>query len=62
MIKLITLQSEFPSLKSEMIIVHSMVFLLAISYILSQNEVFAQMESMTIHGPKHPLCRFCFFC
>ncbi len=32
----------------------SLVFLLTISYIISQNEAFAQMESMTIEGPKHP--------
>jgi hypothetical protein len=30
------------------------VFLLAISYIISENEVSAQMESMSIQGPKHP--------
>jgi hypothetical protein len=30
------------------------VFLLSISFIISQNEAFAQMESMTIQGPKHP--------
>jgi len=33
----------------------SLVFLLAISYIISPNDAFAQMESMTIEGPKHPL-------
>jgi len=36
-------------------IVLALVFLLTISYIISQNEAFAQMESMTIEGPKHPL-------
>ena len=36
-------------------IVLSLVFLLTISYIISQNEAFAQMESMTIEGPKRPL-------
>jgi len=42
-------QSEFlPKL------VLSLVFLLTISYIISPNEAFAQMESMTIEGPKHP--------
>ncbi len=35
-------------------LVLSLVFLLAISYIISPNESFAQMESMTIEGPKHP--------
>ena len=30
------------------------VFLLSISFIISENEAFAQMESMTIQGPKHP--------
>lgn len=30
------------------------VFLLGISYIISENEVFAQMESMEINGPKNP--------
>ncbi len=33
----------------------SLVFLLAISYIISPNDAFAQMESMTIEGPKHPV-------
>ncbi len=36
-------------------LVLALVFLLTISYIISQNEAFAQMESMTIEGPKHPL-------
>jgi len=36
-------------------LVLSLVFLLTISYSISQNEAFAQMESMTIEGPKHPL-------
>ncbi len=36
-------------------LVLSLVFLLTISYIISPNEAFAQMESMTIEGPKHPL-------
>ena len=36
-------------------IVLALVFLLTISYIISQNEAFAQMESMTIEGPKRPL-------
>jgi hypothetical protein len=36
-------------------LVLSLVFLLTISYIISQNEAFAQMESMTIEGPKRPL-------
>jgi len=35
-------------------IILSLVFLLTISYMVSQNEAFAQMESMTIEGPKHP--------
>jgi len=35
-------------------LVLSLVFLLTISYIISPNEVFAQMESMTIEGPMHP--------
>jgi len=35
-------------------LVLSLVFLLTISYIISPNEAFAQMESMTIEGPKHP--------
>ena len=35
-------------------LVLSLVFLLTISYIIYPNEVFAQMESMTIEGPKHP--------
>ena len=35
-------------------LVLSLVFLLTISYIISPNEVFAQMESMTIKGPNHP--------
>jgi len=35
-------------------LVLSLVFLLTISYIISQNEAFAQMESMTIEGPKYP--------
>jgi len=35
-------------------LVLSMVFLFTISYIISPNETFAQMESMTIEGPKHP--------
>jgi hypothetical protein len=30
------------------------VFLLSISFIISENEAFAQMESMNIQGPKHP--------
>jgi hypothetical protein len=36
-------------------LVLALVFLLTISYIISQNEAFAQMESMTIEGPKRPL-------
>ena len=35
-------------------LVLSLVFLLTISYIISQNEAFAQMESMTIDGPNQP--------
>jgi len=35
-------------------LVLSLVFLLAFSYIISQNEAFAQMESMTIEGPTNP--------
>lgn len=35
-------------------LVLSLVFLLTISYIISPNEVFAQMESMTIEGPMNP--------
>jgi len=35
-------------------LVLSLVFLLTISYMVSPNEAFAQMESMTIEGPKHP--------
>lgn len=35
-------------------LVLSLVFLLTISYIISPNEAFAQMESMTIEGPMHP--------
>jgi len=36
-------------------LVLSLVFLLTISYMVSPNEAFAQMESMTIEGPKNPL-------
>jgi len=36
-------------------LVLSVVFLLTISYLISPNEAFAQMETMTIEGPKHPL-------
>ena len=32
----------------------SLVFLVSMSCVISQSEVFAQMESMTIHGPKNP--------
>ena len=35
-------------------LVLSLVFLLTISYIISPNEAFAQMESMTIDGPNQP--------
>jgi len=35
-------------------LVLSLVFLLSISYIISQNEAFAQMESMVIEGPPNP--------
>jgi len=35
-------------------LVLSLVFLLTISYTISQNEAFAQIESMTIEGPKNP--------
>ncbi len=30
------------------------IFLLSISFIIFENEAFAQMESMSIQGPKHP--------
>jgi len=36
-------------------LVLSVVFLLTISYLISPNEAFAQMETMTIEGPKRPL-------
>ncbi len=36
-------------------LVLSLVFLLTISYMISPNAAFAQMESMTIEGPKNPL-------
>jgi len=35
-------------------LVLSLVFLLTISYMMSENEAFAQMETMTIEGPKNP--------
>ena len=35
-------------------LVLSLFFLLTISYMVSQNEAFAQMESMTIEGPRYP--------
>ena len=35
-------------------LVLSVVFLLTISYLIPPNEAHAQMETMTIEGPKHP--------
>lgn len=40
--------------KSSYSLAISLVFLVSMSCVISQNEAFAQMESMTIHGPKNP--------
>ena len=45
---------QLPSMTKSIRFGLTVVFLLAISYIISENEVSAQMESMSIQGPKHP--------
>ncbi len=45
---------QLPSMTKSIRFGLTVVFLLAISYIISENEASAQMESMSIQGPKHP--------